>query len=189
MFLFVGLGNPTEKYAGTRHNIGFMVIDRLVDEFKASPVSKSKFQGELYRSTQNLFLKPLTYMNNSGKSAKAVYDFYKPDEIVVIHDDIALPFGSVRIKKGGSSGGHNGLKSMDLHVGNDYVRIRIGVGSPEIFQDAANFVLSNFSEEEFKCVKEIISYSIKIVEDLPNETLDTIISRYTSKKGICGRNG
>ncbi|MDR1554598.1 MAG: aminoacyl-tRNA hydrolase [Campylobacteraceae bacterium] len=188
MFLFVGLGNPTEKYAKTRHNIGFMVIDRLVDELKASSISKSQFFGELYKSGQNLFLKPLTYMNNSGKSIRAVLDFYKPDEIAVIHDDIAIPFGSVRIKRGGSSGGHNGLKSVDLHTGNDYIRIRIGVGMPKNSQDAADFVLDNFTKEEFICVKELINYSIKIVKDLPEKNLDDIISCYTSKRGICNSN-
>ncbi|MDR0408332.1 MAG: aminoacyl-tRNA hydrolase [Campylobacteraceae bacterium] len=188
MFLFVGLGNPTGKYANTRHNIGFMVIDRLVDERKASRISKSQFSGELYKDVQSLFLKPLTYMNNSGKSVRAVFDFYKPDEIVVIHDDIAIPFGSVRIKKGGSSGGHNGLKSIDLHVGNDYTRIRIGIGAPKNLQDAASFVLENFSKDELAGINKLIDYSVKIVEDLPNENLDTIISRYTSKKGICGDN-
>ncbi|MDR1460353.1 MAG: aminoacyl-tRNA hydrolase [Campylobacteraceae bacterium] len=188
MFLFVGLGNPTEKYANTRHNIGFMVVNRLIGELKASNISKSQFFGELYKSGQNLFLKPLTYMNNSGQSARAVFDFYKPDEIVVIHDDTAIPFGSIRIKKGGSSGGHNGLKSMDSHVGNDYIRIRIGIGAPKNSQDMAKFVLENFSKDELTCIEKLINYSVKIVGDLPNESLDTVISRYTSKKGICNSN-
>ncbi|MDR1284680.1 MAG: aminoacyl-tRNA hydrolase [Campylobacteraceae bacterium] len=188
MFLFVGLGNPTEKYANTRHNVGFMVINRLIDELKASNVSKSQFFGELYKSAQILLLKPLTYMNNSGKSVRAVFDFYKPNEIVVIHDDIAIPFGSIRIKRGGSSGGHNGLKSVDLHVGDDYTRIRIGVGAPENSQDTAKFVLENFSKDELTCMEKLINYSVKIVKDLPNENLNSVISRYTSKKGICSGN-
>jgi PTH1 family peptidyl-tRNA hydrolase len=188
MFLFVGLGNPTEKYANTRHNIGFMVINRLIGEIGAYSILKPQFFGELYKSGQTLFLKPLTYMNNSGKSVKAVFDFYKPDEIVVIHDDIAIPFGSVRIKRGGSSGGHNGLKSIDLHVGSDYIRIRIGVGAPKNLKNTADFVLENFSKEETVCVEKLIDYSIKIIEDLPNKNLDTIISDYVSKKGICGKN-
>ncbi|MDR0579132.1 MAG: aminoacyl-tRNA hydrolase [Campylobacteraceae bacterium] len=188
MFLFVGLGNPTEKYAYTRHNIGFMVIDCLVGNHDAFSISKAQFCGELYKSSQNLFLKPLTYMNNSGKSVKAVFDFYKPDEIVVIHDDTAIPFGSIRIKRGGSSGGHNGLKSIDSYLGNDYIRIRIGIGAPVNLQNMADFVLDNFSKEEFACVKKLINYSTKIVEDLPNKDLNAIISCYTSKKGICSDN-
>jgi PTH1 family peptidyl-tRNA hydrolase len=165
-----------------------MVIDRLVDELKASLISKPQFFGDLYKSQNTLFLKPTTYMNNSGKSVKAVVDFYKPDEIVVIHDDIAIPFGSVRIKRGGSSGGHNGLKSIDAYIGADYIRIRLGIGAPRTGQDAADFVLSNFSKDENGCVKELINYSVKIAEDLPNEELDAIITRYTSKKGICAEN-
>jgi PTH1 family peptidyl-tRNA hydrolase len=188
MFLFVGLGNPTENYTNTRHNIGFKAIDALSARFKASSISKPQFFGDLYKSQNTLFLKPMTYMNNSGKSVKAVADFYKPDEIVVIHDDIAIPFGSVRIKRGGSSGGHNGLKSIDAYVGADYIRVRLGIGAPRAGQDAADFVLSNFSKEEGGCVLKLINYAALICEELLAKSLDDVIGQYTSKKGICADN-
>ena len=189
MFLFVGLGNPTDRYKNTRHNLGFMVIDRLVENLKVPLISKPQFFGELYKRNKILFLKPLTYMNNSGKSVKAVADFYKPSDIVVIHDDIAIPFGSVRIKRGGSSGGNNGLKSVDSHIGEDYIRIRLGIGSPKNAQNAADFVLENFSKEEFVCVEKLIELGVKITDDLTSMEFNELISKYTSKKGICQENG
>jgi PTH1 family peptidyl-tRNA hydrolase len=185
MILFVGLGNPTKEYENTRHNIGFMVIDYLVDYHKASLISKTKFQGELYKHNQNLFLKPTTYMNLSGISVAAVANFYKPDEIVVIHDDIDINLGSVRIKKGGSSGGHNGIKSIDSHMGNDYIRVRLGVGKLRNKEEAVSFVLGRFTKDESDCVQKIVKYSKDILEALTKESLEDVIVKYTSKKGIC----
>jgi PTH1 family peptidyl-tRNA hydrolase len=189
MFLFVGLGNPTENYANTRHNIGFKAIDALSARFKASHISKPQFFGALYKASNNLFLKPMTFMNNSGKSVEAVANFYKPEEIIVIHDDIAIPFGSVRIKRGGTSGGHNGLKSIDLHIKTDYIRVRLGVGAPRAEQDAADFVLSDFSNDELPCVEKLVNYAALICEELLEKSLDEVNQRYTSKKGICSENG
>ncbi|MDR1975599.1 MAG: aminoacyl-tRNA hydrolase [Campylobacteraceae bacterium] len=189
MFLFVGLGNPTRNYINTRHNIGFKVIDALSAHFKASHISKPQFQGDLFKASNNLFLKPLTYMNNSGQSVSAVANFYKPDEIIVIHDDIAIPLGSVRIKRGGSSGGHNGLKSIDAHIGADYIRVRLGVGTPRFEQDAVNFVLSDFSKEESPCVQKLIDYAALICEELLTKSFDEVNQKYVSKKGICAENG
>ena len=120
MVLVVGLGNPTNQYASNRHNIGFMVIDALVDELKATPISKSQFQGELFKTSQALFLKPTTYMNLSGQSVRAVSDYFKPDEVVVIHDDLDLGFSVVKFKYGGGHGGHNGLRSLASHIGRCY---------------------------------------------------------------------
>jgi PTH1 family peptidyl-tRNA hydrolase len=188
MFLFVGLGNPTDRYKNTRHNIGFMVIDQLVGNLKTSSVSKPQFFGELYKDAAILLLKPLTYMNESGKSVRAVADFYKPDEIIVIHDDIAIPFGSVRIKKGGSSGGHNGLKSIDAHIGDDYIRVRLGVGMPKNGRDTAIFVLSDFAMSELACLDKLIERGALIANDLKRMDLDLAITLHTSKKGICAQN-
>jgi len=188
MFLFVGLGNPTSSYKNTRHNIGFMVIDRLVQNLKASSITKSQFSGELYKDAQSLLLKPLTYMNDSGRSVRAVADFYKPDEIVVIHDDIAIPFGSVRIKRGGSSGGHNGLKSVDAHMGAEYIRIRLGVGAPKNGQDAVSFVLGNFAKEELPCLEKLIERGVSAALDLTQKQLEEVIALHTCKKSICEQN-
>ncbi|MDR2635485.1 MAG: aminoacyl-tRNA hydrolase [Campylobacteraceae bacterium] len=189
MFLFVGLGNPTESYANTRHNIGFKAIDALKVRFGASYISKPQFFGDLYKSQNALFLKPMTYMNNSGKSVAAVANFYKPEELVVIHDDIAIPFGSVRIKRGGSSGGHNGLKSIDSSISPEYIRVRLGVGAPKPMQDTVSFVLSNFSKDESECVLKLVDYAALICEELLSKNLDEVSQQYTSKKGICAENG
>lgn len=147
MTLVVGLGNPTVKYEKTRHNVGFMLIDELLKDGGFFDVSSLKFQGELYKKGSLLLLKPTTFMNLSGNSVKAVADFYKPTKIVVIHDDLDLAFGAVKFKNGGSSGGHNGLKSIDSLMGADYDRVRIGIGKEG---NAANWVLADFSVDEFK---------------------------------------
>jgi len=178
MKLIVGLGNPGKKYELNRHNVGFMAVDYLIDTFKASKVS-SKFKGELYKAGEYLFLKPTTYMNLSGEAVRAVKDFYKIDneDIIVIHDDIDLKLGALKFKKGGGSGGHNGLKSIDSHIGNDYWRVRIGVGRPERKEEVVNFVLSDFSSEEIECIKPLFETVAKAVEDIAQAP-----SRY-SKKG------
>ncbi len=133
MKIVVGLGNPGKRYQNTRHNIGFRVVDRVVSTSEAINVSKRAFEGELYRGSNLLLLKPLTFMNLSGRSVKMVMQFYKVslENLIVIHDDIDIPLGSVRFKVGGSSGGHNGLKSIDEVVGDGYLRVRVGVGRPE----------------------------------------------------------
>ena len=185
MTLFVGLGNPTDKYKYTRHNIGFMVIDALVDDLPTSSISKPQFKGELYKSGTLLLLKPMTYMNLSGESVRAVCDYYKPEKIVVIHDDLDLDLGSVRFKNGGSSGGHNGIKSIDAHIGVGYDRVRLGIGKPAFKGDVSNYVLQNFSAQENDCVAKVIAHACEALKMLKNESLDTVIKRYTSKKGLC----
>lgn len=178
MKLIVGLGNPGDKYKLNRHNVGFMAVDYLIDEFNASKVS-SKFKGELFKSDEFLFLKPMTFMNLSGESVVLVKNFYKidNDDIIVIHDDIDLKLGALRFKRGGGSGGHNGLKSIDAHIGNDYWRVRIGVGRPERKEEVVNFVLSDFKPEELECIEKLfplIKEAVKNIKEAP--------SRY-SKKG------
>ena len=177
MKLIVGLGNPGEKYKFNRHNIGFLAIDYLIDKFRASKIS-SKFKGELYKAGDYLFLKPTTFMNLSGESVKLVKDFYKIDnkDIIVIHDDIDLPLGALRFKRGGSSGGHNGLKSIDAHIGNDYWRIRIGVGRPENKEEVVNYVLSNFSKDEYECISRHFETIAKAIDDIENAA-----SKYSKK--------
>ncbi len=178
MKLIVGLGNPGERYKLNRHNIGFLAIDYLIDKFNASKIS-SKFKGELFKSGEYLFLKPATFMNLSGESVKLVKDFYKidNDDIIVIHDDIDLKPGALKFKKGGSSGGHNGLKSIDENIGNDYHRIRIGVGRPEDKKEVINYVLSDFNEAELNCLKKHFDTIAKAIEDIKNAP-----SKYTKKQ-------
>jgi len=174
MTLFVGLGNPGASYSKNRHNIGFQVIDRLIDRYGARNISKNTFQGELFKSNELLFLKPATYMNLSGKSLFAVMQFYKiPLEgVIVIHDDLDLPFGAVRFKKGGGNGGHNGLKSLDLLVGSDYVRVRLGIGKPVHKSQVADYVLSDFSPQESSALPPWIGYIADSCEMLATAGLD-----------------
>jgi len=176
--LIVGLGNPGEKYKLNRHSVGFLAIDYLIDEFKASKVS-SKFKGELFKSNDFLFLKPTTFMNLSGESVRLVKDFYKieNENIIVIHDDIDLKLGALRFKRGGSSGGHNGLKSIDSLVGNDYYRIRIGVDRPAEKKEVVNYVLSDFSEKELECITKNFENIKKAILDIQNAA-----SKYSKKE-------
>ena len=166
MTLIAGLGNPGPKYENTRHNIGFMLIDLLKDSnFK--DVSSAKFQGEVFKFNDIILLKPTT--------------FYKPDRIIVIHDDLDLSFGAVKFKKGGSSGGHNGIKSIDGLIGNDYERVRVGIGHDG---DAKNFVLGEFSDEEKKALDEILAYTKNAVCELLKSDINEISQKFTVKKGL-----
>lgn len=155
MFLIAGLGNPGAKYAHNRHNIGFLAADRLADAFRASPWSK-KFQGEVCEARlkdKRLFLlKPHTFMNLSGESVGAAARFYKiePENVIVFYDELDLPIGKLRVKQAGGNGGHNGLRSIDAHLGKNYWRVRIGIGRPEHKDAVTNYVLGDFSKAEWE---------------------------------------
>ena len=183
MTLFIGLGNPGSKYEDTRHNIGFKVIDKLVDDFGARDISKTSFHGLLYRSSNSLFLKPTTFMNLSGKSVQPVKHFFKVEleDVIVIHDDIDLPFGAVRFKRGGGHGGHNGLKSLDAHITKEYLRVRVGVGKPEHKSQVADYVLHDFSSQEQEDLTQLIAHVAKACEKLVHEELNTVKSFYSLK--------
>lgn len=154
MWLLVGLGNPGDKYEGNRHNAGFMAIDRIAGAYDV-PVFRAKFQGLLAEGrvglSKTVLLKPQTFMNNSGQSVSAAAKFYKipPEKIVVFHDELDLPCGKIRVKKGGGHGGHNGLRSIDSHLSSkDYWRVRMGVGHPGDKDRVHGHVLSDFSKTE-----------------------------------------
>jgi len=188
MTLFVGLGNPGSQYENTRHNIGFKVIDKLVDDcaikgLPARDISKISFQGRLYRSASSLFLKPTTFMNLSGQSLQTVKNFFKVEleDIIVIHDDIDLPFGAVRFKKGGGHGGHNGLRSIDSHITKEYLRVRVGVGKPEHKSQVADYVLHDFSENESKVLDQLIDHVAKACKVMLSEELNEVKSKYSLK--------
>jgi PTH1 family peptidyl-tRNA hydrolase len=183
VILFVGLGNPGSQYENTRHNIGFKVIDKLVDDFQARDISKTSFQGKLYRSANTLFLKPTTFMNLSGRSVQPVKQFFKVEleDIIVIHDDIDLPFGAVRFKRGGGHGGHNGLKSLDTHITKEYLRVRVGVGKPVHKTEVADYVLHDFSEDEMSVLDKLIEHVAKACTVIDREDLNEIRSKYTLK--------
>ena len=185
MILLVGLGNPGTEYQANRHNIGFMVIDKLVDELKAVNITKPSFKGALYKTPHFLLLKPYTYMNLSGESVHAVKSYFKIEDVVVFHDELDIPLGSIRIKNGGSSGGHNGLKSMDSHIGNNYDRVRLGISRPEFKGNVTKHVLGNFSKEQSKCVEKIIERACEIAKETPTLENKELIQKYVSKKSIC----
>jgi len=190
MTLFVGLGNIGSQYEETRHNIGFKVIDALVSDFGARDISKNAFHGQLSRFSSTLFLKPNTYMNLSGKSAQPVKQFFKVDldNVIVIHDDIDLPFGALRFKRGGGHGGHNGLKSLDAHLGKEYLRVRIGVGKPEYKTQVADYVLGDFTTEEAKSLLVLIRHVSTACKMLLEEDLMKVKSLYSLKsiEGLIG---
>lgn len=188
MTLFVGLGNPGSQCENTRHNIGFRVIDKLVDDcaMNGSPardISKTSFHGKLYRSASSLFLKPETFMNLSGKSVQPVKHFFKVEleDVIVIHDDIDLPFGAVRFKRGGGHGGHNGLRSLDEHLSKEYVRVRVGVGKPEHKSQVSDYVLHDFNEDERKVLELLIAHVAEACKALQSEELNEVKSKYSLK--------
>ncbi|CAA6818843.1 MAG: Peptidyl-tRNA hydrolase (EC [uncultured Sulfurovum sp.] len=183
MTLFVGLGNPGSKYENTRHNIGFKVVDALANSLNARDISKNSFRGILSRNTSSLFLKPTTFMNLSGDSVQAVKHFFKIEleNIIVIHDDIDLPFGAVRFKKGGGHGGHNGLKSIDAQLTKEYIRVRVGVGKPEHQSQVADYVLHDFSKEELTQIDKLIEHIVLASKMLMEEELIEVKSKYSLK--------
>ncbi len=153
MLIFVGLGNPGPEYSRHRHNVGFMALDAIAREHRAQPWRR-KFQGEATEATiggaRVLLLKPQTYMNESGRSVAEAARFLKvpPGAIVVFHDELDLAPGKVRVKTGGGNAGHNGLRSITAHLGNDYRRVRLGIGHPGHKALVHNHVLGDFAKSE-----------------------------------------
>ena len=183
MHLIVGLGNIGEKYQLTRHNVGFMVIDEITKNLSTSNIQKSNFHSTLEKSAYDLYSKPTTFMNNSGMAVQAIKEYYKleMEDIIVIHDDIDLPFGTVKFKIGGGHGGHNGLRSIDSHIGKEYIRVRIGVGKPQDKSDVANYVLNNFSKEELNKLQDIIPHIINAIKALKSEDIEQVKTKFTLK--------
>lgn len=179
--LIVGLGNPGSAYASTRHNIGFMVIDELCRRHSVHDVSKSSFDGELFKMGGHFLLKPTTYMNLSGKSILAVKNFYKIEEVIVVHDDLDLPFGALRFKYGGGNGGHNGLKSADSVLSSEYMRVRMGIGKPEHKSQVADYVLHHFSTKEQAVLPDWINKAANAVELLLTSSLEDVSSKCSLK--------
>jgi len=161
MLLLVGLGNPGPRYAGNRHNIGFMAVDEIVRRHGFGPW-RGRFQGQMAEGRLDglklLALKPETYMNESGRSVGEALRFYKlePPALLVFHDEIDLRFGKIKVKRGGGPGGHNGLRSIDAHIGQDYWRVRLGVGHPGHKDLVHPHVLKDFSKDEAKTVAKLL---------------------------------
>ncbi|KFL34146.1 MULTISPECIES: aminoacyl-tRNA hydrolase [unclassified Sulfurospirillum] len=186
MTLIVGLGNPDLQYKNNRHNVGFMVIDALIDDQSScEKITKTNFKGEFFKAPSMFLLKPTTYMNLSGESVRAVDDYFKPDQIIVIHDDLDLPFGTLRFKIGGGHGGHNGLRSIDAHIGSEYIRVRIGIGKPLHKSDVAKYVLSDFSACQREFLPEILLHVKKSIQALLSQDLKEVSLQYALKQTLC----
>ncbi|MGV2830484.1 aminoacyl-tRNA hydrolase [Myxosarcina sp. GI1(2024)] len=184
--LIVGLGNPKPKYDKTRHNIGFEVVDTLARAWQLSYRENRRFQG-LYAEGSTpggnkiRLLKPLTYMNRSGQSVRAMTDWYKiePQSILVIYDDMDLPVGKLRMRLSGSAGGHNGMKSIIAHLGSqNFPRLRIGIGKSDGKKATISHVLGKFVPQETEAIEEILYMSIKVVESSLKEGVEKAMSRY-----------
>jgi PTH1 family peptidyl-tRNA hydrolase len=185
--LFVGLGNPGLKYAMTRHNIGFMVIKEwgssLNWSFKEKTqfnawVAKGEFQGKIIH-----LLMPTTYMNNSGQAVRSYMNYMNlvPDDLVVVVDDTAFAYGDLRLRSQGSSGGHNGLKSIEAHIGTkNYARLRMGIGHHGS-NDMANYVLDLFSAEERKTLPEFVLKGEKVLKQLVDENITNVMNKVNIK--------
>jgi PTH1 family peptidyl-tRNA hydrolase len=183
MYLICGLGNPGDRYKLNRHNIGFMVIDEMTKNLNTTNINRSNFKADVKKSADSLYVKPLTYMNASGESIYPIKEYYKIDigKVIVVHDDLDLPFGALKFKIGGGHGGHNGLRSIDSHIGKDYIRVRFGIGKPTDKSKVVNYVLDNFSKEELNKVFDNISTVIESIEMLKCRSLDEVRQRYTIK--------
>lgn len=187
MFIVVGLGNPGKDYTNTRHNIGFDTIDLLANRNNIN-INKIKFKsvyGEGKIGEEKVLLvKPQTYMNNSGIALREIVSYYKIpiENVIVIVDDIDIDFSQVRIRKKGSAGSHNGLKSIIYHLqSEDFPRIKIGIGKKREGQDLANFVLSKFSKEERTIIEESILTGAESVETIIKFGIDTAMNEFNKK--------
>ena len=189
MFIIAGLGNPTLQYEGTRHNVGFDVIDMLADRYNISVdgrkgralVGKGIIGGQ-----KVLLVKPQTYMNLSGESLRELVNYYKIDEeheLLVIYDDISLDVGRLRIRKKGSAGGHNGIKNIIAHLGTqEFPRIKVGIGNKPEGWDLADYVLSKYSKAEQEALKEASDDVIGAVRLMIMDDIDAAMNRYNAKK-------
>lgn len=161
MVLLVGLGNPGQDYAKNRHNIGFMAVDEIVERHGFGPWRR-RFQGQAadgrLSGKRAFALKPETYMNESGRAVTAAMRYYRlePEDVIVLYDEIDLEAGKVRCKQGGGNAGHNGLRSLDSHIGRNYVRVRLGIGHPGDRDRVSSHVLGNFSKADMKWVTDVI---------------------------------
>ncbi|WP_274944479.1 aminoacyl-tRNA hydrolase [Govanella unica] len=172
MLLVVGLGNPGAQYAYNRHNIGFLAVDDIVHRHNFSPwrqrFSALVAEGRL-GAEKAIVMKPMTFMNRSGQAVGAAMQFYKldPADVIVIHDELDLLPGQVKVKRGGGAGGHNGLRDIDAHIGRDYLRVRLGIGHPGHRDRVTGFVLSDFSRADEDWLDPLIEAVAALAPVLP----------------------
>lgn len=191
MFVIVGLGNPGKKYENTRHNAGFISIDALADKYGIS-ISEKKHKAlcgaGIIEGNKVLLVKPQTFMNLSGESVRSVMDFYKIDpeeDMLVIYDDISLAPGNIRIRKKGSAGGHNGIKSIIAHAGTqNFMRIKVGVGEKPSGWDLADYVLGHFSEDDNAKLKEVMPDVLQAATLMVQGDVDKAMNDFNAKKQV-----
>lgn len=187
MYLIVGLGNPEKEYRNTRHNMGFNTINKLSEKCNIK-VSHSKFKSEYgmgyIKDEKVILIKPQTYMNLSGEALIQFKKFYKiqNSKIIVIYDDIDLDVGSIRIRKNGGAGTHNGMKSVLQHLGTEeFSRIRVGIGQPTYKEDIINYVIGPVTEREMEELKEACRIAADSVVEIIENGIDSAMNRYNSK--------
>lgn len=189
MYIIAGLGNPGRQYEGTRHNIGWQVIDELAGKYNIR-VMENKFKGLIGKGMiggeKVILVKPLTFMNLSGECIGEAVNFYKIDEtaeLIVVADDISLDVGQIRMRKKGSAGGHNGLKNIIAHLGHEnFMRIRMGIGDKPSGYDLADYVLGHFSKEEEKILDESKKTAVLAIETIISDGIDRAMNLYNTKK-------
>lgn len=186
--LIVGLGNPGSKYEETRHNAGFLLLDDLARSYSASYASEKKFQGDLARtnigSCDVRLLKPTTFMNLSGESVRAVAGFYRieANEILVAHDELDIPPGSVKLKQGGGHGGHNGLRDIINHIGRDFWRLRLGIGHPGDAKKVVSFVLQRAPKSETDLLQNSIDDVVREIPGIVTGDMEKAMQTLHTKK-------
>lgn len=185
MKIVVGLGNPGPKYRGTRHNIGFAVVDELARRaavaFESSPVEALVAKVRRPNASDAVLLaKPLTFMNHSGEAVGGLLRYFKIDplDLLVIVDEVQLPLAQLRARPRGSAGGHNGLKSIETHIGPDYARLRVGVGRGEVRRDLADHVLSKFDNDETAAVEEMTARAADAADTFITDGIDVMMNRF-----------
>ena len=181
MQLIVGLGNPGEKYQYTRHNIGYMAIENIISAQQDYKIKK-KFNSVIYETILDknriILAKPETYMNNSGDAVYQIANFYKIDSknIFILHDELDIPFGKIRIKSGGGNAGHNGLKSISNKIDNNYIRVRLGIGHPGNKERVNSHVMGNFTGSEKEKLNQILNYLTNSMNEILNKKESFIIN-------------
>ena len=182
-FLIAGLGNPGRKYRGNRHNIGFMALDRLADAYNISSrtvqnqaiVANGRIQEHAV-----ILAKPQTYMNRSGDAVGPLANYFRipPERVLVIYDELDLPFGTIRLRERGSAGGHNGMKSIISHLGTDFPRLRLGIDRPPGRMPVPAYVLQDFGKEDLPLLESVLDEAVRAVETFLNEGIQLAMSRH-----------
>ncbi len=182
-FLIVGLGNPGRKYRGNRHNIGFMAVDALAAAYniESSKVQNKAIVGNGRIQNQNVIIaKPQTYMNSSGDAVGPLARYYKvaPENVLIVYDELDLPFGTIRLREKGGAGGHNGMKSIINHLGQDFPRVRLGIGRPPGQMPVPAYVLQDFGKDDLPLLDDVLNEAVRAIETYLRDGIQQAMSRH-----------